>query len=877
MIHRLTCEFLTDPLGIDTEVPRLCWQMKSRARGAAQEAYQVLVASSLARLQADRSDLWDSGRVKSPESVLVEYGGTPLKSREQCYWKVRVWDQRDRVSAWSKPARWTMGLLAEVDWDAEWIGMDERFGDPECPWLRSTFTLRSEPSEALAYVAAMGYYELYVNGQKVDDHVLSPAVSQHNKRAWYITHDVTRYLCKGRNCVALWLGVGWYAEGLPGVHYSGPIARAQLETRSTRGWRCVSRTDQSWCAHPSHISTIGNLTPGPMGGEHVNARLAIPDWSAVDLDDRTWPDAVVRQVRSIKLCAQPVEPNRIQHTSRPAKVQRLGADEWLIDMGTNLTGWLDMELPGLSEGQTVQFRYFDRLDPDEQYSFRQQDVYVAGGQGRERFCSRFNYHGFRYVKVKGLSRKPKKDEIAAHLIHTDFAPAGQFRCSNRLLNQIHDMAAYTLRCLSMGGDFVDCPHRERLGYGGDGQSAMESIHLMYQAAPLAMNWLAAWRDCQRPNGDLPHTAPNPCSAGGGPVWCGFILTSTYYHYLYYGDLGLVKTDYPAIKRWLKFVESHCEDNILKPWPFTEYRNWCLGDWAVPEGVDQTDEASIDVINNCFRVYCYDLAAQLAEALGKKRDARAYQDRAASAKSDVHRAFFHPKTKTYADGDQFDLSFPLLVGVVPEELRPAVMKKLEHEILVKNRGHHAVGLVGTYFLQKQLGADGRDDLVFTMTNRDTYPSYGYMLKNGATTTWEHWDGRASHIHNCYNAIGAWFYQGLAGILPDPDAPGFANVIVRPAIVGDLKHVEASYESIRGTIRVSWSLTRGKLTVETTIPPNTTATVYIPTTDANRITESGKPVASARGVTSDRVKEDAAVFRVVAGRYAFVSPWRPVART
>ena len=298
---------------------------------------------------------------------------------------------------------------------------------------------------------------------------------------------------------------------------------------------------------------------------------------------------------------------------------------------------------------------------------------------------------------------------------------------------------------------------------------------------------------------------------------------------------------------------------------------------MPEGVDQTDEASIDVINNCFRVYCYDLAAQLAGALRKKTDAKAYRDKADSARRDVHRAFFHPKTKTYADGDQFDLSFPLLVGVVPEELRPAVMKKLEHEILVKNRGHHAVGLVGTYFLQKQLGADGRDDLVFTMTNRDTYPSYGYMLKNGATTTWEHWDGRASHIHNCYNAIGAWFYQGLAGIQPDSDAPGFANVIVRPAIVGDLKHVEASYESIRGTIRVSWSLTRGKLTVEAAIPPNTTAIVFIPTIDAGRITESGKPVASARGVTFDRVEGDVAVFRVAAGTYTFASPWLPVART
>ena len=511
------------------------------------------------------------------------------------------------------------------------------------------------------------------------------------------------------------------------------------------------------------------------------------------------------------------------------------------------------------------------LGEDDQYCFGQHDEYIACGCGDERFCSRFDYHGFRYVKITGLPRAPKKAEVRAHLIHTDIDTAGQFECSNKLLNGIHDLIAYTLRCLSLGGVFVDCPHRERLGYGGDGQSAMESILSMYGASSLLAGWTTIWRDCQRRDGDLPHTAPNPYAAGGGPVWCGFLLTSTYYHYLYYGDTRLVAANYPAILRWLRFVESHCRDNLLRPWPFTKYRNWYLGDWAVPQGVDQEHQDSIDLINNCFRVYSYDLAADLAEALGKERDVSAHRKAAESARRDVHRIFFDAKTKTYADGDQLDLAFPLLVGVTPEALRPAVMKNLENEILVKNGGHHAVGLVGTYFLQKQLMAAGRNDLMFTMTNRRTYPSYGYMLKKGATTTWEHWDARASHIHNCYNAIGAWFYQGLAGIQPDPEAPGFENVIVRPSIVGDLKYVRASFESLRGRIEVNWRIGRGKLRLDVVVPANATATVWVPTADAARITVSGKPVGTARGVTFDRMQGQAAVLRVASGRYAFVSPF------
>lgn len=866
-MRNLTCELLNNPLGIDTLAPRLSWQLQSRVRGAGQTAYQVVVASALELLESGEYDLWDSGRVESSQSTLIEYRGKPLTSRTVCYWKVRIWNQHNRVSAWSSPAMWTMGLLHPHDWTGKWIGLDTSGSDLTCPWLRTTFTLETIPDNAFAYVAALGYYELYINGCKVDDHVLSPAVSQYTERAWYVTHNATGHLRKGKNCIALWIAHGWYRQGMVGVEYPMPLVKAQLEVRDRRIWRTAAETGQHWKAHPSHITQAGNWKFNQTGGEIIDHRQFIPQWNEVDFDDANWANAVTRRVDNIKICAQAVEPNRIQRTIHPKTIQALDCRELLVDMGTNLTGWFEIKLPGMIAGQNVLFRYFDTLDARSNYGYGQLDSYIASGMEDECFCNRFNYHGFRYVKISGLTAVPDSRNIKAYLIHTDFAAAGTFKSSSKLVNNIHDMTAYTLRCLSMGGVLADCPHRERLGYGGDGQSAMESIMMMYQASPLLKNWTAAWLDCQQPDGDMPHTAPNPYIAGGGPAWCGFLLTSTYYCHLYYGDLQIVSTNYGAIEKWLEFVESHCVNNILQPWPSKDYRSWCLADWAVPKGVNHKHPQSIDLINNCFRIYCYELAAQLADALNKQSDSRKFRGLISSARIAVHNAFFNPDTNVYADGDQLDLAFPLLAGVVPEPLRDAVLKKLEDEILVKCDSHLAVGLVGTYFLQKQLLASSRNDLMFAMTSQTTYPGYGYMLKHGATTMWEYWDGSQSQIHNCYNAIGAWFYQGPAGIRPDPARPGFSNVIIKPAIVGNLKYVNATYRSIHGTVKIKWRLKNGFIELRITIPANATATVHVPTTDARQI----KEMLSEDEACCQRTDENSAVFQVSSGAYEFISPW------
>ncbi|MDD5704669.1 MAG: family 78 glycoside hydrolase catalytic domain [Kiritimatiellae bacterium] len=869
-IERLRCEALHSPLGIDASKPRLSWELRCAERGQKQTAYQVLVASAAEMLAAGRGDLWDSGKVESGESVHVAYAGTGLKSRQQCWWKVRVWDRDSRVSDWSEPAYWEMGLLEPEDWRSAWIGLDPQHSPAGFPWLRKTFVI-AKPSEARVYIASLGYHELYLNGEKVGEDVLSPAVTQFSHRALYLTHDVTRLLRPGTNCIAIWLGYGWYHWGRMGFSEiqrpGGPVVRAQLEIRGNRGEAVTIGTDRTWKAYPSPIERAE--VPPYSWALTYDARGENPDWNRAECDDRDWFPAQECAIAVPRLRAQMVQVNKLARDFKAVSVEALDGATWRVDFGSNLTGWLQVRLPALNAGQKLRFDYYDRLldehgRPSGVSGF---DEYVASGKGSETFRNRFNYQGFRYVRITGLPCAPAREDFSAFLIHPDYEAVGYFACSNARLTSIHDMVQYTFRCLTLGGYMVDCPHYERLGYGGDGHASLESALTMYDLGPLYRSWLAAWRDCQEPNGDLPHTAPS-CRAGGGPYWGAFIVAAPWLAYRQYGDRAILEENYPAMRKWLEFVESHCRHgDLLEPWPNTVRRNWFLGDWATPEGIDQTHPPSVKLIVNCIRIYCYDLMVRIAAALGVVEDAKRYQTKAGELRSVVHQAFFDPATGTYADGDQLDLAFPLLTGVTPPALRPEIARQLDDDILVKHDGHLGVGLVGVPILVKTLMAMDRNDLIFTFVNQDTYPGWGYMLKNGATTTWEHWNGLRSHIHNCYNSIGAWFYQGLAGIQPDPDAPGFAHFVVRPTLVGDVTWAKASQRSPRGTIISDWVIREGRLKLTVGVPVGATATVCLPTGDPGSLTESNRPTSSAPGVICLRHEPGYAIIDVSSGTYVF----------
>lgn len=867
----LRCEYLNNPQGIDTEKPRLSWQIASDQRGQRQTAYRVLVADSEAELVQDHGNLWDSGKVASDRSIQVAYDGKPLVSRTQCYWKVQVWDKDGKPSSWSKPAAWSMGLLKPSDWSAQWIGITQPGGKGEFPRLRKTFVLDKQPSAARVYVSSLGYHELYINGKKVGDDVLSPAVSQLSDRSYYLTYEVTPYLREGTNCVALSLGRGWCLTGVQGYaklqHPEGPIARMQLEITGAGDKDLRIVTDGSWKATPGPITR----TSGSPWAVRFDASQDQPGWNTASFNDRGWTPASVCNVGPIAVCAQMVEPNRIVRTIEPVRIESKGKDSWLIDMGTNLAGWFRLRLPKAQPaGQKIVIDYGDHLGPNGQpVGHGDRDEYITSGKENELIENRLSYQAFRYVTLSGLPTEPKKEDATACLIRTNYESGSTFACSNTRVTAIHDMILYTFQCLTLGGYMVDCPHYERLGYGGDGHASVESALMMYSLGPFYRSWLAAWRDCQGPDGDLPHTAPS-YFAGGGPFWPAFAIATPWYVYRQYDDRKILEDNYPVMQKWLGFVEQHSKKgNLLDTWPNSLRRNWYLGDWATPTGIDQTEAGAVKLVNNCVRVYCYDLMRKIATAIGKKDDAVQYQAKVDSLREVVHKAFYNPETKTYLTGGQIELAFPLLTDIAPQELRASLLGQLERDIVEKRKGHLAVGLVGVPILVKSLMKADRNDLILTFVDKDDYPGWGHMLKQGATTTWEHWNGERSHIHNCYNSIGMWFYQGVAGIRPDPASPGFKHFTIRPAIVADLTWAKATCQTVHGPVASEWKRDGNHFELTVHVPANTTATVHVPAKDAASVTESGKQATASSGVRYVRKDGNYAVFETESGHYTFRS--------
>ncbi|MFC1650870.1 family 78 glycoside hydrolase catalytic domain [Candidatus Latescibacterota bacterium] len=882
-IHSLKCEYLENPLGIDVTSPRLSWALASAERGQKQTAYQIITADTREHLLSGNGEIRDSWKVNSDKSVHVSYEGAELKSHMECWWKVRIWDKDGNPSEWSEPAMWTMGLLEDSDWQAEWIGADWQ-GDPapQMPWLRKTFEIETVGERAMAYVSALGYYELYINGRKVDDHVLAPAVSDYSKRTIYVAHDVTDYLTKGTNCAALWLGRGWYVYGHPGVIHNGPIARAQIHILSPGEDKIIS-TDTSWKAHPSPITPLGKgLAFGDYGGERYDARLEIPDWNTAGLDDSGWEQAVSFEPPDVLSSAQMVQPNRIIKTITPTAVEKLQTGEYIIDMGRNYTGWFTMNFPGNGKkGSTVNLEYGDnRLEDSRLRTYNQRDEYIMSGGSNETFRTRMNYHAFRWVKISGLENEPSLSDITGHLIHTGYTRAGEFECSNELLNNIYDTVIRTYRCLTLGGYVVDCPHRERLGYGGDAGTSLETGMYNFDTGALYTKWLGNWRDAQDPEtGDLPHTAPAyPEQGGGGPMWGGFCTTLPWQLYLHYGDERILEISYPVIVKWLGFLESKSKDNILEP--YVSYGismpQWnFLGDWLAPRRGEnlsrergRVDAHSSKFLNNCYYLYNLRIAAKIASHLNRTDDARMFTQKSETLEAAINDRYFDAENNSYANGEQPYLAFPLLLDMVPKGKRSAVMDSLESAIMVKRNGHLNAGMDGLYFMLEQLMKEGRNDLIFEMVNKKTYPSWGYMLEQDATTIWESWTG-GSHIHDTLISIGSWYIQGLGGIQIDESSPGFKHFFIKPQIIGDLEHLKAEYNSIHGVISDEWRITDNKLHLNVSVPPNTTSTVYVPTTNVDKITESGIPVQISGGVKFLRMENGAAVFSLESGNYRFIS--------
>lgn len=765
------------------------------------------------------------------------------------------------------------------------------------PWFRGDFDLTAIPESAMVTVHSHAYFELYVNGVKAGDDVLTPAVSHPQAQTFTVAYDVARLLKPGKNCLGLWMGKGW-AEQI--------AVRAQLD--AVIGGRTFTfGTGPEWKTRPSGYSHIGNWTWNNFGGERIDAAAHLPNWCRPDLDTTYWVNAVDAPAPQGAPANHAAPLNRIGERLPAREVIPLADGRYEIDFGTNLTGWLRLKFPQLKAGQVVRLHFADRVFPDGVHTspignikisdscisfprtggghnlyqtYHQTSEFVSAGAPGEEFCHKFNYAGFRHVVVEGLNTAPRKEDAWALLVESALADAGSFACSDPLINRIHQLNRWTLRCLNLGGYIVDCPHRERMGYG-DGQVSLEGMMMNFDASRFYEKWGRDWRLAQSPqDGALPNIAPPFTGGGGGPPWAGVIAALPWQHYLHYGDTRVLEDNLAAARRYVEYLDSRATNDVLRAWgDGFEF----LGDWVPPRrGMDTQNWPSREMAElfcNGYRVYLWEVVEKMAVALGRTTEAEHARRRVDAIRPAVHAAFYDAAHHRYVIDEQIYYAMPLSTGVTPESERPAVMANLVKCLLEKNKGHLDTGMLGTKFLLRFLSDAGRDDLVLGIYQKKEYPGWGYMVEQGATTLWEQWNGFWSQIHSCFASADTWLYQGLAGIRPDPAAPGFKQMIIKPAVVGDLTWVKCHHDSPYGRIVSNWKREGRKLTLELTIPANTTAIVHVPVAlhpgedgplkAAAGVTESGKSTDKAAGVKFTRMENNAAVYAVDSGVYQFQS--------
>ncbi len=865
------CEGLVNPLGIDVAQPRLSWRMQADYNGASQKAYRVLCATAPDGLREGATDLWDSGRVETDQSQRVDYGGKALERGVPCYWTVRIWNEKGDASDWSNPGVWTVfDMTSGSDWKAKWITQNHK--GSAVPWLRRSFELDAAPSRATIYVNALGYFQLFINGKRVGSDEFAPHVGQYNKRTFCLTYDVASYLSEGKNTIGFWLGSAWNRGGA-GVSTT-PSVRAQLEIVDAGGKATTIITDENWRAKPSSMSYTGEWKWGNFGGEVHDARLDEPDWANPDYDDSSWSPAAPGMVSTPIVSAEILQRNRVIETITPVKVTKLGRASassknpaatnttfWLVDMGKAMTGTFEITFPSAPKGHEVSMEFGDSMNKGQLNSFKQRSIYICRGSGTEQFRNRFNYASCRYIQITNAPEgEITPANVKGFLITTDLPKASTFSCSDETLNKIHGMMEHTLRCLMLGGYQVDCHSRERQGYGGDGQSSLDTTLCLLRADAFYRKWTRDWVDQQTADGGLTYTSPSS-GHGGGPFWCGFVTAATLKHYQHYGDIAMVQRNYPAIKKWFELAQSKSVDNLQQKF----CGGWYLGDWASPKGDDRSGEKDGDVFIQAYMCYALEQAASLAEALGKTEDARMFLGWAGARRAATHRKQYDSEGRKYGSGRQMTYILPLAGGVVPEDLRDQVFAGYERTLKDTDKGHLETGLSGTYMAVQYLQKIGRDDLIYLFASKTTSPSWGYMIEQGATATWEHWGGQASRIHNCFNNIGSWFIQGLAGIRPDAARPGFKNAIIKPAVLNELSHVEGSHDTPYGTIHSSWKRAGDTVIMNVTIPANSTATIHVPAVDVKEVKINGKAASETPHVKHLKPEGGRVLLQVQSGFY------------
>lgn len=888
--YDLRCEYLKNPMGMDMEQPRLSWKMGtlSFSRGQKQTAFQVLVSSSLEKLNVNNGDLWDSGCVESENTTNIIYSGKRLHSVQKCYWKIRLKNEEGIWSSWSESASWRMGLFAD-DQRAKWISssdlekisnngerIDNKMYDP---WLRKSFTLNETPKDAVVYVASIGYHELYINGKKVGDAILAPSVSDHKSRARYVTYDITNYLSEGDNVMAVWLGTSWsifpayQRNDKPAI----PMLFLQAEFLSSTNEKMTLISDSTWKVHSSPNKLLGYWEAHHFGGEFYDASLEIEGWNKIGFDDTDWMNAK-EYVVDMPITSDRAYPNRPVKRIHPVSIQEVSSGVYKVDMGVNYTGWFELELEGMP-GDSVVFHFSEKQQDSCSYGIH--SIYKVGPRKKGVFCNRFNYMTGRWVQISGLRQKPRLDQIKGWMIRTDYERCGFFKSDVPLLNDIYDTALWTFENLSLGNYVVDCPHRERCGYGGDALATTRMGLGNYDLGAFYTKWMEDWRDVQEKDGNLPYTAPTRIG-GGGPSWSGFCIILPWEMYCQYGDVRILKESYSTMKNWLNYLEKHAKDDMLVRWG----GKWSfLGDWLWPDAwtersfMEKQGKALGDTretlfFNNCFWVYSLQIVARIADILGNEEDAIIYSNRAKQVSKAVHGTFYNKETKDYVNAFPAYTAIALMVNLSGDDkLNSQICEQLLYVMRDKYKGHFWGGITAGSFLMHFLMDKAFDSLIYEMVSKEDFPSWGYMLRKGNTTFMEDWESRGSALHSSYLYVGSWFIENLGGIRrPNNDSRRF---VISPWIAKQGPHtVNATYRSLFGTFSIDWRIKDNMVLMTVIVPPNTTAELQIPKSCLKTtLKESGMSWKESDGITVK--KSDTHDFSLIlqSGHYSFSASLNP----
>jgi alpha-L-rhamnosidase len=883
-----------DPLGIDTEKPRLSWALKSSQRGQKQTAYQIIVASSVEKLERNEPDKWDSGKVVSEGSVNVEYAGSALSSGEMCWWKVRCWDKDGKSGQYSDAASFEMGLLREGDWQGKWTGAEKGISSP---LLRKEFAITKEVKQARVYVSGLGWSELYINGKKVGDHVLDPATSEYHKHTLYVTHDVTDLLGLGGNAMGVMLGNGWYCEPQYPVYGDSPRALLQMNLEFSDGSKMSVVSDESWKA------TSGPITHNDFWrGEVYDALAEKPGWAKAGYDDSDWSQALTKSRPGGRMVSQVMPAIKVVKTMKPVRLSNPEPGIYVYDMGQLFGGWVRVKVRGQA-GERLTIKYSPRLVEDGGWDDKRRltnvegtDCYILRGDPEgEIYEPRFTYHPVRYVQLEGYPGEPSLESVEGRVVRSAVDMSGDFECSNPLLNQIHRNVVWTLSN-ELFGIPLDCLYREHWAWI-DPATVTGTLYPRKFMPGFWTKWLTDIQDAQFGNGAVPIIAPNyrikdrpkqekihGSSAAEkdriDAAWGGNYPILVWYLHQYYGDDRILTEHYPSLKEWIAYLSSTAPEHIVTKGAY--------GDHMLPgpePGREQfvSKETPRPLVWTAYYYRGVVVLSRMAERLGEPADARRYSLLAENIREAFNKEWLDRESNQYATGSQTANLLPLAMGIAPRVNEEAVLKNVIRDINEKYGGHLHTGNSGTTCMIDSLAQRGYAETMFKVATQTTYPGWGYMVEKGATTIWEAWGrskGQESMI--MWATIDEFFYNDLAGINgpeyygPGDVKPGFEEIRIKPHVLGDLTYAKASIRTVRGWVRSAWLKKDNSITLKVTIPVNSDAEVSVPKIGLKNVTvtESGKTIykngrfiKGISGITAATDTDDYVILETGSGSYSF----------